>query len=91
MNNALLRVWSISPEGYPEITPAAGISQIGEFIWLPTVDLGLTLWAGQFEDEVTRIWLRWCDRNGQVIPTGAERADRLAERLRQLGVNPDEI
>lgn len=98
MNGALLRVWSISPEGYPEITPAAGINEIGVSIWLPTVGLGLRLWEGQFEEEVTRLWLRWCDRDGQVIPTGAERADlerqraeRLAERLRQLGVNPDEI
>lgn len=35
-------------------------------------------------------------RNGQVIPTGAERADgaeakarRLAERLQAMGINPD--
>jgi hypothetical protein len=126
MNSALLRVWAISPEGYPEITPATGINQVGELIWLPTVRLGLTLWEGQFEEEITRLWLRWCDRDGHVIPTGAERADReqqdkelerqraeteyqraeaehqraeaerqraehLAERLRQLGVNPDEI
>jgi hypothetical protein len=73
---------------------------------------GLTLWSGAFEEEVTRLWLRWCDREGQVIPTGAERAEterqradteqqraeterqraeRLAERLRTMGVNPDEI
>jgi len=66
----------------------------------------------QFEDDVTRLWLRWCDRDGQLIPTGAERAERaesqlgteqqrakierqraerLAERLRTMGVNPDEL
>jgi Putative restriction endonuclease len=112
MNSALLRVWSISPDGYPELTPAAGITGIGKSIWLPTVGLGLTLWEGPFEDEVTRLWLRWCDRDGHVIPTGAERAEaesqraeterqradverqraeRLAERLRQLGVNPEDL
>ncbi|MEP0980026.1 hypothetical protein NC980_05640 [Leptolyngbya sp. AS-A5] len=32
----------------------------------------MSLWEGQFEDEVMRLWLRWCDRSGQVIPTGAE-------------------
>ena len=98
MNDALLRVWSISLEGYPEITPVEGINEIGQSIVLHTVGLGLTLWEGQFEEEVTRLWLRWCDRDGQIIPTGAERAEaerqrseRLAERLRELGVNPDEI
>ena len=54
---------------------------------------------------MTRLWLRWCDSQGQVIPTGAEgqeverrraeverqRADRLAEKLRELGINPDEV
>ena len=25
----------------------------------------------EFEDEVPQLWLRWCDREGQVIPTGA--------------------
>ena len=57
-------------------------------------------------------WLRWWDLNGNLLLTGAERADaereraeraeqsaaqaqekaaRLAERLRALGVDPDEI
>jgi hypothetical protein len=98
MDGALLRVWSISPEGYPEITPPQGINEVGQFIWLSTVGVGLVLWEGQFEEEVTRLWLRWCDRTGQVIPTGAERAEqaeskaqKLAERLRAMGVDPDEI
>ena len=46
------------------------------------------------------MWLRWIDREGRLIPTGAEqaeqaeqerqRAERLAARLRELGVEPDE-
>jgi hypothetical protein len=71
---------------------------VEQSVWLEEVGLGLTLWEGQFEEEVTRLWLRWCDREGQVIATGAEgqeierqRADRLAERLRSMGINPDEI
>lgn len=75
MSGASLRVWSISLEGYPEITPTEGVNEIGQTIWLPTVGLGLTLWEGQFEEEVNRLWLRWCDRDGQVIPTGAESAE----------------
>jgi broad specificity phosphatase PhoE len=80
-----------------EITPAIGITEVGQMVWLEGVELGLTLWHGAFEEEIPRLWLRWCDRTGQVIPTGAEglqierqRADRLAEKLRALGINPDE-
>ncbi len=105
MNGALLRVWTISPVGYTELTPVLGIVAVGQTVWLAGVGLGLTLWEGQFEEEVTRLWLRWCDRDGKVIPTGAEgqemerqgremerqRADLLAERLRAMGIDPDEV
>jgi hypothetical protein len=72
MNGALLRVWTISPIGYTELTPSQGISNIGEFIWLEGVGLGLTLWEGSYEEDLLRLWLRWCDQDGQVVPTGAE-------------------
>lgn len=64
--------------------------------WLPEVGLGVTMWDGEFEGE-TDTWLRWCDRDGRVIPTGAECAKRerwraeierqqrqIAEQQRQL-------
>jgi Uma2 family endonuclease len=103
MNGALLRVWTISPMGYTELTPSQGIVTTGEFVRLEGIRLGLTLWEGQFEEEVTRLWLRWCDQDGQVILTGAEgqdraqqradaeqqRADRLAEQLRAIGIDPE--
>ncbi len=98
MDEALLRVWSISPSGYTELTQPQGITGIGQSVWLDAVGIGLTLWEGQFEEEVTRLWLRWCDRQGQVVLTGAEgrelerqRADRLAERLRAMGIDPDKV
>jgi hypothetical protein len=70
--------------------------------WLPNVGLGLILWQGEYEGQPAT-WLRWCDRQGNVIPTGGERADqerqradqerqraeRLAQRLRELGVDPE--
>jgi hypothetical protein len=41
-------------------------------------------------------WLRWCDVNGVIVPTGEERAEqergraeKLAAKLRALGVDPD--
>ena len=105
MRGARLRVWMISPTGYCELTSTAGLVAVGESVWLEGVGIGLTLWEGQFEEDMTRLWLRWCDRDGQVIPTGAEgqaierqraeterqRAEKLAEHLRAMGINPDEI
>jgi len=68
--------------------------------------LGLALveWAGRFEDMDAR-WLRWATLDGQLVPTGRERAERereraerereraerLAARLRELGVDPEEV
>jgi hypothetical protein len=80
MDGALLRVWTISPIGYVELTPPQGIFTVGQCIQLEGIGLGLTLWEGQFEEEVTRLWLRWCDRDGQVIPTGAEGQDMARQR-----------
>ena len=70
--------------------------------WFEHVGLGLVEWDGVFEG-IHRRWLRWCARDGQALPTGEERAnsekvraehekaraDRLAARLRALGVDPD--
>lgn len=95
MNGSLLRVWALTEGQYEEL-PSPD--------WLRTVGLGLTLWEGAFEG-VTGTWLRWCDRSGQIILTGAEgrelerqraeaerqRADRLAEQLRAMGINLDEL
>jgi Uma2 family endonuclease len=101
--------------------------------------LGLTLWEGIYE-QMSAPWLRWCDEDGDLIPTGREaremeqertdyeksrankaqrlaeveqrrgeteqrrakteqrraetaetRAHALAEKLRALGINPDEV
>jgi Uma2 family endonuclease len=47
--------------------------------WLEDIGLGVRLWEGEYEG-VRTVWLRWCDREGNVIPTGAELAE--AERQR---------
>jgi Uma2 family endonuclease len=66
-------------------------------IWLPEMELGLGIWQGSY-DGISRSWLRWCDAEGNWILTPEERveqeqqrAERLAERLRELGVDPDQI
>lgn len=68
MNGALLRVWSIVASGYTELTPEQGIASTEESVWLDAVGLGLTLWEGPFEEAIPQLWLRWCDRDGQVVP-----------------------
>ncbi len=85
---------------------------------LPDTELALTFWQGAFEG-IARAWLRWCDPAGNVIPTGAERADaatekaaraeqhittaekriataeekaaRFAAKLRELGLDPEQV
>lgn len=47
--------------------------------WFPEVGLGLILWQGAFEGR-QETWLRWCDKEGNVIPTGAESADEERRR-----------
>lgn len=87
MGGALLRVWKFAQTGYVEVTAPEGIGRIGESIWLEEIGLGLTLWMGEFEESVTRLWLRWCDRRGVVIPTGSEASEferQQAEIERQM-------
>ena len=45
----------------------------------PELGLSLNLWEGSYED-YRAVWLRWCDDNGVLIPTGAERAAHEQER-----------
>ncbi len=69
--------------------------------YFPEVGLGLILWEGSYEDSKPVTWLRWCDAQGNLIATGAEQAERaareaervalLAEKLRELGVDPDSL
>lgn len=65
--------------------------------WLDQVKLGVTLWDGEFEGRQDT-WLRWCFEDGTVLPTGDERAQVaeqraqvLAQKLREMGVDPDTL
>ncbi len=73
-------------------------------IWFDPLQLGLGIWAGSYEG-VEGEWLRWYGPGGEWIPTPMERADRaesaldqerqraqrLAESLRALGIDPESI
>jgi Uma2 family endonuclease len=78
-------------------------NECGHFPIAPLgVELGI--WQGTFEN-LTLPWLRWWDSQGNLLPTSAERAEqerqakelaqsraeRLAARLRELGVDPESV
>lgn len=83
----------------PQLLVQAQILQVyelhvGEYLarpdyLLPKVGLELTLWEGEFEAKQTQ-WLRWCALDGDMIPTGAERADQERERADQAGARADQ-
>src|SRR5262249_34588148 len=53
--------------------------------WFEGVSLGVTVRHGLFEEKKAD-WLRWCQKGGSVIPTGAEAKDiefARAEREKQ--------
>ncbi|MBE9211474.1 Uma2 family endonuclease [Plectonema cf. radiosum LEGE 06105] len=59
-------------------------------VWLPELGLGIGLWQGCYQD-VERLWLRWYDDAGNWISTPTEKAERLAAKLRELGINPEDF
>jgi Uma2 family endonuclease len=50
--------------------------------WLEQVGLGLTLWEGEFEGKQDT-WLRWCNREGDLLLTGDELARQAQQQARQ--------
>jgi Uma2 family endonuclease len=92
LEGGVLRVHELRGRRYVPIDPG----------WIEDVGLGLVLWGGSYWG-VQETWLRWCDRQGNPIPTGIEardaerhraesalaRAERLAARLRELGLDPE--
>jgi Uma2 family endonuclease len=78
--------------------------QPGNPVWMPEIGLGIGCERGNYSG-VTREWLYWYDADGkryltpeeqvkesaQLVRQESQRADRLAERLRELGIDPDNI
>lgn len=75
-----------------------------EGLLIPPLGLRLGLWQGRFEN-IERLWLRWLTASGELILTPSEeaevaqarviqveqRAERLAAKLRELNIDPDEL
>jgi hypothetical protein len=82
LGHGVVRAYTCRSGGYRPMTE----------LWFPVVGLGLRLWQGTVEGH-TRVWLRWCSRQGHIILTGQERADderqkrlRVEAQLRALGM-----
>ena len=87
LSDETLRAFRLEGEAYEPMR---------EPVWFPEVGLGLRVVDGRYED-MEAAWLRWVDSRGELVPTGRElaeaarqRADRLAEQLRQLGIKPQD-
>lgn len=69
----------------------------GEPIWLSEIGLGIGKEVGNYQG-IKREWLYWYDEGGKRYLTpgeravqAQERAKKLEEKLRSLGIDPDEI
>ncbi|MEA5515716.1 Uma2 family endonuclease [Nodularia sp. UHCC 0506] len=65
--------------------------------WIPELELFLGIWQGERLCQ-TMNWLRWWDKEGNLLLWSSEqaqqerqRAEKLAAKLRELGVDPEEI
>jgi hypothetical protein len=65
-------------------------------VWMPEIGLGIGCERGNYGG-VVREWLYWYDEGGKRYSTPTERiqeevdrADKLADQLRQLGIDPDD-
>ncbi len=73
------------------------ILQSGEPVWIPEIGLGIGRAQGIYQ-AWAREWLYWYDQNGNRLASSEERVqqerqtvERLAERLRQMGIDPDTL
>jgi Uma2 family endonuclease len=74
LGDALLRTYEMRGDLYVSVDRP----------WFESVGLGLVLWEGAFEGTHAQ-WLRWCTRDGQLVPTGAERAASAEARGERRG------
>jgi Uma2 family endonuclease len=72
LSNQVLRSYALRERRWEELAHP----------WFEAVGLGLTLWEGAYEEQQAR-WLRWCDAQGNLIPTGHERLQQEHERAEQ--------
>lgn len=66
------------------------VLQGGNPVWLEEIGLGIGFERGSYQG-ITREWLYWYDEQGQRLLTPEERIQKLEEKLRSLGIDPNSI
>jgi Uma2 family endonuclease len=99
VKKASVEVYELVAQSYQLVSP----NSRGHYPIMPLgVELGI--WQGKIDNQ-TLPWLRWWDSNGDLLLTGEERADiekqradslemrgdRLAAKLREMGIDPENI
>ncbi|MCT7984306.1 Uma2 family endonuclease [Laspinema sp. A4] len=92
VQKASVEVYGLTRGRY-ELIPA---NERGHFL-IPELGVELGIWSGLYGN-MDLPWLRWWDTQGNLLLYGHEqaeqqrqRAERLATRLRELGVDPEEL
>ena len=57
--------------------------------WLPGALIGLKLWEGVYED-YKAVWIRWCDRQGQLLPLAREQVERATKQAEEATKQAEE-
>ncbi len=57
--------------------------------WLPGALVGLKLWEGVYE-EYKALWIRWCDRQGQLLPLAREQVQEATTRAEEATKQAEE-
>lgn len=81
LGDRLLQVFGLHEGHYQEMSPVLGNNAQALF-WLEQVELGLLVRSGEYEGKQD-IWLRWCDRNGEIYLGGRELAKQASELAKQ--------
>jgi Uma2 family endonuclease len=99
VQKASVEVYELVAQRYQPLKP----NDRGHYA-IPSLGVELGIWQGKVDNQ-TLPWLRWWDSNGGLLLTGEERADvekqradvekeradRLAAKLREMGVDPQDI
>ena len=81
----VLRVFQLVGTRFQEMTLS------DEKLWLDEIQLGLGVWQVFYQDTQGK-WLRWYDSQQEIgYQHLLRKPERLAAKLRELGVNPEDL
>ncbi|MBD2691021.1 Uma2 family endonuclease [Anabaena catenula] len=100
VNNDKLEVYHLVDFSFQKMQP----NERGHYP-IPPLGVELGLWQGSYLNNPEQLWLRWWDKEGNLLLVGKEEAQlerlraeqaedkaaKLAARLREMGIDPDTI